>query len=203
MIKLFGPDRQLLGYEDQEWAVWVSGVNDVLPQPDLITALVTAAEQNAALCGGYDGHPFTPVAYAVVLHHGYAWTQSVEHQAGRDCGMRDCTDCGASDDGVHVSVTRYEVSVLPEGDINRPVYTINVEARGRDCWAVVHHRQCLNTKGEWSWESIPSERGAAWLAEHRFDLNTALTLARQAAPRLVVNGHTATEWLKRTQTDAT
>ncbi|MET8978519.1 hypothetical protein ABZX85_23165 [Streptomyces sp. NPDC004539] len=95
MIKLFGPDRQLLGYEDQEWAVWVSGMDDVLPQPDLITALVTAGEQNAALCGGYDGHPHTPVAYAVVLHHGYAWAQSVEHQAGRDCGMRNCTDCGA------------------------------------------------------------------------------------------------------------
>lgn len=97
-----------------------------------------------------------------------------------------------------VQITRYEVSVLPESDVNRLVYTINVEYRGGDCWAVVRHQRCMNAKGEWSWESVPSERGDEWLAEHRFDRATALELAKWAAPRIVVNGHTAVDAYRRT-----
>ncbi|UJV42044.1 hypothetical protein [Streptomyces sp. AMCC400023] len=97
----------------------------------------------------------------------------------------------------YVEITRYEISLLPETDINRPVYTINVENRGNDQWAVVRHRQCMNASGEWSWESIPSEREDEWLVEHRFDRETALKLAKQAAPHLVVNGHTALDVYRR------
>jgi hypothetical protein len=97
-----------------------------------------------------------------------------------------------------VQITRYEVSVLPEGDINRPVFTIFVEHRGEDRWAVVRHRECMNAKGEWSWESIPSEREDEWLAEHRFNRMTALELAKWAAPRIVVNGDTAVDAYRRT-----
>lgn len=97
-----------------------------------------------------------------------------------------------------VQITRYEVSVLPEGDINRPVFTVFVEHRGSDRWAVVRHRACMNAKGEWSWESIPSEREDEWLAEHRFNRATALELAQWAAPRIVVNGDTAVDAYRRT-----
>ncbi|MFG3046295.1 hypothetical protein ACGFZR_15365 [Streptomyces sp. NPDC048241] len=92
-----------------------------------------------------------------------------------------------------VQITRYEVSVLPADDINRHVFTINVEYRGDGRWAVVRHQRCLNAAGEWSWESIPSEREDDWLAAHRFDETTALRLAREAAPHIVVNGHTAAD----------
>jgi hypothetical protein len=34
-----------------------------------------------------------------------------------------------------------------------------------------------------------------WLAEHRFDLDTALTLAREKAPHLKVNGWTVADEL--------
>jgi len=97
-----------------------------------------------------------------------------------------------------VRATGYEVSLLPEGDINRLSYTISVEYRGGDRWAVVRHRQCMNAAGEWSWESVPSEREDEWLAEHRFDLDTALRLAKKAAPHVVVNGHTAVDVYRRT-----
>lgn len=97
-----------------------------------------------------------------------------------------------------VQITEYEVSILPEGDINRPSFAINVSYRGEGRWAVVRHRQCMNAKGEWSWESIPSEREDEWLAEHRFDRMTALQLARKAAPHIVVNGQTAIEAYQRT-----
>ena len=101
-----------------------------------------------------------------------------------------------------VRPTRYEVSVLPEDDINYPFYALGVEDRGNGRWAVVRHRQCLGVDGEWSWESIPSERDDGWLAALRFDLDTALDLARKAAPGVVVNGIAAVEVLRRSRAGA-
>ena len=75
-------DRLRPGWDDDPWAVWVSGTDDVLPQPDLPTALVVAAEHNAMHCDLYDGDPNTPVCHAVVLHHGYAWTRRAQPAAG-------------------------------------------------------------------------------------------------------------------------
>ena len=94
----------------------------------------------------------------------------------------------------YVRPTQYAVSVLPEDDINSHVYEITVEYRGRDRWAVLRGRQCLGTDGAWSWESIPSEREDEWLDAHRFDLDTALRLAKEAAPHVVVNGRTAAQF---------
>ncbi|MGW6531420.1 hypothetical protein [Streptomyces venezuelae] len=101
-----------------------------------------------------------------------------------------------------VQASRYEVSILPEDDINRSVFTINVEYRGDDRWAAVRHGQCLNAAGEWSYESIPSEREDDWLAGHRFSLGAALVLAKKAAPHLRVNGRTALDAYRRTQGEA-
>ncbi len=94
MIKLFGPDRTRPGWPDQEWAVWISGMDDITQQPNVEAALAYAADHNASACADYDGNPYTPVTYAVVLHHGYAWSASVEHRAGRDCGVKGCVHCG-------------------------------------------------------------------------------------------------------------
>ena len=98
---------------------------------------------------------------------------------------------------VTCQATEYEVSILPEGDIRRPVFTITLQCRGEGRWAVTRHGSCLGTNGEWSRESIPSEREDAWLDAHRFDLETALRLAREAAPDVVVNGHTALDAYRR------
>lgn len=93
--------------------------------------------------------------------------------------------------------TEYEVSILLEGDINRHLFAITVQYRGGGCWAVTRAGFCLGSDGKWSRESIPSERDDAWLAVHRFDLDTALRLARDAAPHIVVNGHTALDAYRR------
>lgn len=95
----------------------------------------------------------------------------------------------------------YEVSCVPEG-INRAHFTITVEYRGGGKWAVKRLGQCLNANGTWSWESRPSEREDEWLAAHRFDLDTALDLARAAAPLLTVNGHTVTDARRLAAEDA-
>jgi hypothetical protein len=96
VIKLFGPDRTRIGDEAQEWAVWVSGPDDIHTQHTLEAALITAAEFNATACETYDGNQFSPVIYAVVLHWGYAWARDVEHTTGGTCGVNGCAWCDAA-----------------------------------------------------------------------------------------------------------
>jgi hypothetical protein len=55
-------------------------------------------------------------------------------------------------------------------------------------WAVTHHGHTLNRRGEWEPEPSPSDRDDVYLDRCRFDLATALRLARQALPGVVVNG---------------
>ncbi|WP_331763146.1 hypothetical protein OG571_47390 (plasmid) [Streptomyces sp. NBC_01369] len=100
---------------------------------------------------------------------------------------------------VTVQATEYAVSLLPEGDINRHVFAITVEYRGVGQWAVTRHGFCLGADGEWAQGVKPYDRGDDWLSAHRFDLDTALRLAREAAPHVVVNGHTAADAYRRTR----
>lgn len=92
-----------------------------------------------------------------------------------------------------VTTTRYEVSLIPEGDINRNAFLITVEYRGGGKWAVLHCGFCLNAGGGWDYESIPSERADDWLIDHRFPLDEAFLRAKAEAPHVTVNGHTAAE----------
>lgn len=97
-------------------------------------------------------------------------------------------------------VTRYEVSCLPPDNINAYHFTITVEWRGGDLWAVLHHGYCLGADGEWDYEPRPSSREDDWLETHRFTLGIALMLAKQEAPKIRVNGHTVAEALRRAET---
>ncbi|WP_405531591.1 hypothetical protein OG592_27300 [Streptomyces avidinii] len=93
--QLFGPDRKRVGYEDQEWAVWVFGPDDVHQKTTLAEALELAAELNAMFAELHlrDSGKYSPVMYAVVLHWGYAWNSAVEHSFGLNCGHPDCPPC--------------------------------------------------------------------------------------------------------------
>lgn len=92
--------------------------------------------------------------------------------------------------------TRYAVSCLPEDGIDSHVFEITVEYRGQDRWAVKRHSQVLGADGAWDWEMRPSEREDDWLDSHRFDLDTALRLAKEQAPLVTVNGHTVADALR-------
>lgn len=103
-----------------------------------------------------------------------------------------------------VTATRYEVSLLSDDDINRHYFALYVEARDDDRWAVADgFQQCLAADGTWSHESVPSERADDWLADHRFDLVGALFLAKQAVPKVTVNGFTVTDALAMHKRHAT
>ena len=97
--------------------------------------------------------------------------------------------------------TRFTVNLLPETAPDAHLFEITVEYRGHGRWAVLRHSQCLNHDGTWDWEMRPSEREDDWLDTHRFDLDTALRLAKEAAPSVSVNGLTAAAALARYTAD--
>ncbi|MFJ1900448.1 hypothetical protein [Streptomyces sp. NPDC088115] len=92
---LFGENRTRLGYENQEWSVWASGMDDIHDRETLGGALNLANELNAtfAQLRFNSTSDLDPVMYAVVLHYGYAWTVDTEHAHGLDCGVPACGPC--------------------------------------------------------------------------------------------------------------
>lgn len=93
---LFGPDRARLGYEDQEWSVWVSGMDDIHNADTLAAALELANEFNATAAQLRFNSSTDDPSYllgAVVLRHGYAWTAETEHRLGLKCGVPTCGPC--------------------------------------------------------------------------------------------------------------
>lgn len=99
--------------------------------------------------------------------------------------------------------TTYTVCAVPETVQDWMMFAITVEETAPDRWAVRRSKRCLNANGEWEWESIPSEREDDFLARCRFDLDTALGMARRVAPTLRINGITAAraaaEWAKESR----
>ncbi|MYV77749.1 hypothetical protein GT352_28025 [Streptomyces sp. SID1046] len=105
-----------------------------------------------------------------------------------------------------VTAVHYVVSCLPNDHEDGYLFTIHVEYRDNGLWSVKNRSQCLGTDRNWSWgfrwSGEPAEPATeaemdsfnkeqdAWLAEHRFDLETALRLAKEHAPRLMHRGHT-------------
>jgi hypothetical protein len=82
------------------------------------------------------------------------------------------------------TATRYVVSCLPEDHAERYHFEITVEWRGKGKWAVKDGSYVLGSDGEWDYEPLPSSREDDWLATHRFDLETALKLAAEQAPKM-------------------
>lgn len=104
---------------------------------------------------------------------------------------------------VHEMATEYEYSCLPDEHPDRLSFTVCVRYRGAGHWAVMRSGgRCLGRDGEWAWETGTSIRDDDWLATHRFDLPTAQRLAREAAPRLSVNGWTLDRILARDAKEA-
>lgn len=91
---------------------------------------------------------------------------------------------------VTVTPTRYVVCAVPEDVQDWDLFALTVERRAPGRWAVCKRSRCLGADGTWDHESIPSEREDEWLATHRFDLDTALALAKEAALTVTVGGMT-------------
>jgi hypothetical protein len=98
---------------------------------------------------------------------------------------------------IRTTPTRFDVTAYPGEDIDGITFAIAVEYAGHGKWAVRWLSRCLGADDEWDWEPQPSSREDDWLATHRFTLGQALAHAESHAPRIVVNGLTATQaWEK-------
>ncbi|MEU5741998.1 hypothetical protein ABZ784_28900 [Streptomyces tendae] len=95
-----------------------------------------------------------------------------------------------------VQAVEYTVNCLPDDNINAFVYQIRVQYRGADRYAVIRGGdQCLGADGTWDYGVKEYDRGDDWLNAHRFDLDTALRLAKEQARLVTVNGRTVTDVL--------
>lgn len=100
-----------------------------------------------------------------------------------------------------VHATEYAVSCLQDDNINVDLFAIRVQYRGAGRYAVIRSGDmCLGADSTWDHGVKPYDRDDAWLNAHRFDLDTALRLAKEQAPLVTVNGHTVTDALKREET---
>lgn len=112
----------------------------------------------------------------------------------------------AQDDPIEVRTEPIEYMVTAVSDRVSEAFgdgfTIRVVRRSEDRWAVLRWSRCLGADGEWDYESIPSERTDEWKATHRFDLDTALRLAQEAAPKVTVNGWTVAAAIREVCGDA-
>lgn len=52
----------------------------------------------------------------------------------------------------------------------------------------------MGADGRWSWESGVDHDVEGWRDAYRFDLDTALRIAREAAPKVSINGGTWAQW---------
>lgn len=115
-----------------------------------------------------------------------------------------------------VQATRYTVNCVPEDtDPDGHLFEIAVEYRGAGRWAAVRNHRYLDAAGNWSYgvswpDDAPGSREPttdaecaeyeaardAWLAATRHDLDTALELAKAAAPDITVNGYTVSDALR-------
>ena len=97
----------------------------------------------------------------------------------------------------HVRAVAYEVTALPsdvQDHSDAGYFAIRVEWRGGGKWAVKHHSSCLNKSGGWVYEPQPSSRTKRFLRAYRHDLDTALALAQNAAPKVTLNRFTVDEF---------
>ncbi|WP_093803942.1 hypothetical protein [Streptomyces sp. Wb2n-11] len=93
-----------------------------------------------------------------------------------------------------VKAVEYTVNCVPDDGIDGNLFEIRVQYRGAERYAVTRHgQQCLGADGTWDQGVKEYDRGLDWLNAHRFDLDTALEMAKQAAPFVTVNGFTVAD----------
>lgn len=86
-----------------------------------------------------------------------------------------------------VTATRYTVSCLPPDHCGYSRSIVAIECRDRvadpsqPVWAVTINGWIYDRDGEPSIEPMPSERHRDWIARHRHDLDTALSIAKLIA----------------------
>lgn len=94
-------------------------------------------------------------------------------------------------------VTKIEVSAVPFDLPGAHHFSLWVELRSEGRFCVSNgFSEVLDVDGDWVWESRPSERGDDFIARTRYDLETAMAMARAAAPSVTVNGFSVEDGIR-------
>ncbi|MFB7896109.1 hypothetical protein ACFC1B_07240 [Streptomyces xiamenensis] len=170
-IAVTGPVRAR-GAAAEVAAPWAVAADSAWVAARALQALADHAPQAAAELAaqldedGADDDPHGPIDAAMAAGYPVAEWLAEDKEAPTD---------------LNAEVTRYEVSALARGDINRKFFTLYVERNPRhDLWAV--HDGGLGFAPDGS-----RGPGKFWGAEYA-DCAEALALAKELAPRMVVNG---------------
>jgi hypothetical protein len=91
---------------------------------------------------------------------------------------------------IHEQVSEYTSCALPAGHREYWHFAVTVHLRGDGRWTVGHGGYVLSGDGTWRPETSLRQ-------SDRFDLDTALRLAREAAPHVEINAWTAAAVLER------
>lgn len=90
-----------------------------------------------------------------------------------------------------VQATRYTVTCMPrEAAPDAHVFAIHIDRKNDDTWAITDGHRYLDADGQWGHISYLHDR-------YRHTLDRALQLAKQAAPKVTVNGMTPADALAR------
>ena len=95
----------------------------------------------------------------------------------------------------NVRATVYEVCCLPVEWQSRRHFTVTVEHRGEDRWAVLADGFCFDADRQRCYEGLSSNRSPDFLRRYRFTLEDALALAKRIAPTLKVGRYTVADAL--------
>lgn len=96
---------------------------------------------------------------------------------------------------VSTTVTRYLVSCIPAEHQDAHHFSITVERRGINQWAVCRYSETADANGNWEYEPQPSSREDEYLSAHRHTLEDALKLAKTLAPTLTAGNNTVQDVL--------
>ncbi len=105
---------------------------------------------------------------------------------------------------VFEQVTEYRVAPCPLNDPDARHFALIVRAVkfAPDKWVVTDGFEpggYMAPDGRWHWDVLPDAGGWPddWRDAYRYDLDAALRIAREAAPKQVVNGGTWAQWQER------
>lgn len=74
--------------------------------------------------------------------------------------------------------------------LNVREWTLTLERKAPGQWAVCRAGRCMNRRGGWAWESLPSSRTDRFKRAYRFDLDEAQALALKHIDTLTCMGVT-------------
>lgn len=94
-----------------------------------------------------------------------------------------------------IRIAKYAVSCLPRAHRSYWHFTVWVVERAPNEWEVRADGTVHDADGNPIWGPLPLEDREAWHARHRFDLDTAVEIAKKIAPTLTVNGYTVADAL--------